>query len=477
MRKTKIVATIGPSSFNKEVLSKFRDLDVNCIRINTAHGDFTQYEETVKTVRLVYDAPIMIDIKGPEIRIRVVQDMDILKNSVHEFGFKKGNLPYFSYDFLKEIKTGDKVFFDNGLIEAIVESKKKESIMIKFSEDCTIKQNKGVNLPNVSLKIPSLSKKDVEAVEFAKKHKIEYIALSFVRNKQDVLHLRKLLGDFEAGIISKIENWEGVKNIDEIIEVSDGIMIARGDLGIEIEEEKIPLIQKDIIAKINQRAKISIVATQMLESMVENKTPTRAEISDVANAILDGADAVMLSGETAAGKYPVHAIKVMNKVALEVEEKVKNFVDMDKPGNTSEEISKSAYELMFRIKADKLVTITKSGYSARLISRFRFRNPVVAVTDDFLSYKKLKLVWGVKPILVDKFPSEALITNIALDLLGAKYLNDSDNVVFFAGVKTMQEQASNLIELHNIKDLIEFHKMLISNKKSDVVKKRRKAFF
>ncbi|MFT4260916.1 MAG: pyruvate kinase [Candidatus Woesearchaeota archaeon] len=458
MRKTKIVATVGPSSFDLDVLKKLSDLDVNCFRINTAHGDFDQYESIINKIRDVSDAPIMIDIKGPEIRIRLSQDLNILKNTTHTFDFKKGDLPYFSYNFYKEISIGDRVFFDNGNLYGKITKKEEGKIKIKFFDDYILKQNKGVNIPNASLKIPSLSKKDVEAVEFALNHNIEYIALSFVRSKQDILDLKELIGELDVGIISKIENWEGVKNIDEIIDNSDGIMVARGDLGIELEEEKIPLIQKEIITKTNQKAKISIVATQMLESMVENKTPTRAEISDVANAILDGADAIMLSGETAAGKYPVHSVKVMDKVAVEVENKVKPTIDFNIPGDLSEELSKSAYDLMFRIKADKLVTITRSGYSARLISRFRFRNPVISVTDDSLTHRKSKLVWGVKSVLVDTVPVSAMITMVSLDLLEKKEIKESDNIVFFAGVKTNQEQVSNLVEVHGIKDLMDYHK-------------------
>lgn len=458
MRKTKIVATIGPSSFDKDVLKKFKELDVNCIRINTAHGDFDQYLDAINISRQILDCPIMVDIKGPEIRVRLGQELNILKNTIHEFSFRSGALPYFSYDFHEEVSVGDKLFFDNGLIEGKVVDKKSKSILVKFYEDCVIKQNKGVNIPNAELKIPSLSDKDKQSILFSLDHGVEYIALSFVRNKKDVLDLRKLLGDADVGIISKIENWQGVKNIDEIIEVSEGVMIARGDLGIEIDEQKIPLIQKEIIRKCNQAGKISIVATQMLESMVENKTPTRAEVSDVANAVLDGADAVMLSGETAAGKYPVHSVRVMNKVGLEVETSVVPQVDFDKKGNISEELSKSAYYLMKRIGADKLVTVTRSGYSANLISRFRFRRSILAVTNLERTYKKLKLVWGVRPILVDEFPKNTLITNVTIDLVDKKQLRESHNVVYFAGVKTMQEQVSNLIEFHNVGDLLDFDK-------------------
>ncbi len=452
-RNTKILATVGPAIEREEELKKVKDL-VDVFRINTAHGDFESYEKTLKNIRKYTNASVLIDVKGPEVRVRT-DELIIKEGDEIEFFFKTKK-PYFSYNFLKEITEKDKVFFDNGLIESSIKEKKKESIILKFNEDSILKPNKGINIPNKSLKIPVLSKKDKEAVEWAEKKKLAYIALSFVRSKEDILNLKKHIKNKDIGIISKIENWEGVKNIDEIISESDGIMIARGDLGIEVPEQKIPLIQKKIIEKTNQQAKISIVATQMLESMTDNKTPTRAEVSDVANAILDGTDAVMLSGETAIGKYPLQSLKVMDKVAREVEDKVENRVDINKPGNISEEMSKNAYSLLQRTKADKLVTLTRSGYSANLVSRYRFKKPIIAVTDNKLTSEKLELVWGVKPVYIKDLPGFEKIVRTTSVLVNKRLIKKKEHVVFFAGIKTLQEKISNMIEVHHVKDLLEY---------------------
>ncbi len=462
MRKTKILATIGPASINEKVLNKFKDYEVNCLRINTAHGNFEQYTKAINSARKIQEFCFLLDIKGPEVRIRTKYPIEVTAGQVVPIGFNKKEDAYFSYDFYNEVAEGDKVFFDNGQIEAKIMLKKDQKIHLKFVEDSVIRINKGVNIPNKELKIPSLSKKDKQAIKYAIDNDLDYIALSFVRNKKDVLQLKKILKNSDIGIISKIENWEGVKNIDEIIQESEGIMIARGDLGVEIPEEKIPIIQKQIIDKCNEKGKIAIVATQMLESMVTNKLPTRAEVSDVANAILDGTDCVMLSGETAAGKHPINAVRVMNKVAREVENNVEKNIDLDVHGNMSEELSKSAFLLLQKSTANKLVTITRSGYSASLISRFRIGKPIIAVTDNKKSVRKMALVWGVKPILLDKIPKSSMVTRVGLHLLKRGEVKKEDFVIFFAGVKTMQEHVSNLIEIHYIKDLVEWKKKVLN---------------
>ncbi len=452
-RNTKILATIGPAIDNKDELIKTKGL-ADMFRINTAHGDFEQYDETLKRIKQYTNTPVLIDIKGPEIRIRT-EDLEVREGEEVEFFFKD-KMPYFSYDFLNEVSEKDKIFFDGGLIEANIKEKKKNSLILKFQDSAVIKPNKGVNIPNKSLKIPSLSSKDKEAIKWAEKRQIAYIALSFVRHKEDVINLKKKLKNENIGIISKIENWEGVKNIKDIIQECDGVMIARGDLGIEVPEQKIPIIQKRIIEQANQEAKVTIVATQMLESMTEHKTPTRAEVSDVANAILDGADTVMLSGETAIGKYPLQSLKVMDKVAREIEDKVENRIDINKPGSISEEMSKNAYSLLQRTKADKLVTLTRSGYSANLVSRYRIKKPILAVTDNKSTADKLRIVWGVKPVYFKDLPGFEKVVRTAVVLLKKRLVKKRDHVIFFAGIKTLQERISNSVEIHHIKDLLEY---------------------
>ena len=453
-RKTKVIATIGPASSNEKVMESFDKAGVSCIRINTAHGTFEEYEEIIKLVRKNTDIPILIDVKGPEIRVRT-QDLDIKKNSVIDFGFS--GEPCFSYDFYDEIDGDEKIFFDNGLIEGKIVSKNSDrTISIKFFEDALLKPNKGVNIPNKSLNIPILSSRDKKAIDFAKKHELEFIALSFVRRKEDLEVMKKYLGESDIGIISKIENKEGIDNVDDIISESDGIMIARGDLGVEVPEEKIPVFQKNIIRKCNQEGKIAIVATQMLESMISNKIPTRAETSDVANAILDGADCCMLSGETAVGKYPVRSVQVINKISREVENIVENRVDMNRRGTVSEEMSKAAYTILKYNSPKKLVTLTKSGFSASLISRFRVNKHIIAVTDVKLTSRKMNLMWGVKPVYIKNLPRTVIITKTAQVLLKKGLIDRDEFVIFFAGVKTLQEKISNLVEVHYIDDLIEY---------------------
>jgi pyruvate kinase len=460
-KKTKIIATIGPASNNKKILKEMVDLGVNCARINTAHGDFDQYTQLIKLVRSVADIPVMIDIKGPEIRIKTNEDMEITAANPVDFGFNNKSDAYFNYNFYDEIFVGDTIFFDNGLITSKVLKKYKDKqknkiVTLKFSSNVVIKPNKGVNIPNRKLKIPSLSSKDIEAVKFSIDQKISFIALSFARNKEDIINLKKLLGNSPIKIIAKIENMEGIDAIDEIIEHSDGVMIARGDLGIEIASEKIPSLQKMIIKKCNEKGKISIVATQMLESMIANPVPTRAEVSDVANAVLDGTDAVMLSGETASGRHPVKAVEVMRRVAMESENYVANNVDNFETGDISHEMSEAAYRLSIHSKATKIISITRSGFSARLISRFKPKVPIIAVMIDPEVSRHVQLVWGVEPMLLEKIPTRAIMPTIAEMLMKKKMLDRKDLVVFLGGIRTMKEHMSNVVEIHNIGDMVDY---------------------
>ncbi len=456
--KTKIVATIGPASMDRKTLKQMIKSGVSCARINTAHGDFKQYDKMLRLIRGIKDLPVMIDVKGPEIRIRLEKELVVEPRKEYIF-YYKNKKPFFSYDFSKEIRQGDKIFFDNGQIKSRVKKKDKDSVSLVFEEESVIHPNKGVNIPGKSLKIPSLSKKDVQAIKYSLKNKAAFIALSFVRNRKDVEGLKKLLKESEIGIISKIENNEGIKNIDEIIDASDGIMIARGDLGVEIPEEKIPVLQKNIIRKCIQKGRISIVATQMLESMTHHPMPTRAEVSDVANAIMDGADAVMLSGETASGKHPVKAVQVMRKVARETEKTTGNKVDMSRTGGISEEMSKAAYHISLRVNTDKIICVTRSGYSAALLSRFRSNKELLAVTRHEMTARKLGLVRGVKPVLLKEIPLKDMIPSIAKELYKEKHLAITDKLVFFAGIKTLKEHVSNLIEVHDVKELLEYKKV------------------
>ncbi len=457
MKRTKILATIGPASDNPVRLRDMIRAGMDAARINTAHGDFPQYLDIIRKIRAIADIPILIDIKGPEIRIRTKEPIDAKRREIVPIGCTKASLPHFSYDLYDEIDEDDLIYFDNGQIRAKVAKKiPGKKLAVEFLEDGVIRPNKGVNVPNKALRIPSLSAKDRESIRFAIRHHLSFVALSFVRDREDVLQLRRLLGRSGIAIISKIENWQGVANIDGIIEESDGIMVARGDLGVEIEQERIPIIQKRIVEKCNRAGKIAIVATQMLETMIENAIPTRAEVSDVANAVLDGADTVMLSGETASGRHPVRAVETMHRIAAEAEKEVENKVDLGYPGGISEEMSKSAYRLAQRTGATKAVCITRSGFSARLVSRFRLTKPIIAVTDNPAVERQLKMVWGVEPVLIRKLPDRTVIRTITVELVKRRMLAKSDLVVYFGGVGTLQHQVSNLIEFHMVKDVLAY---------------------
>jgi pyruvate kinase len=337
----------------------------------------------------------------------------------------------------------------------------KPVVELSFRESCVIKPNKGVNVPGKKLKIPSLSEKDKESIKFAVKHNLSFIAVSFTRYKEDVLGVKKLIGDSPIGLIAKIENEEGIQNIREIIEVSDGIMVARGDLGVEIPAQKIPYLQKMMVQRCNTAGKIVIVATQMLESMTNSPVPTRAEVSDVANAVLDGADAVMLSGETASGKYPVKAIEVMHVIATEIEDKIKHHVKESMGAGISERISTIASSLAEEAKATKIVCITRSGFSAHLIARYRPHIPIIAITNSEETLLKLKLVWGIIPVIIKPIPVNSIMATLAHHLTEKNILSKHDLVVFIGGVRTVQSNVLNMVEIHKVDDILKYREKYI----------------
>ncbi|MDH5362315.1 MAG: pyruvate kinase, partial [Aigarchaeota archaeon] len=309
-KKTKIICTIGPTSMKLSVMRRLHRAGMNGVRINTAHGDFDQYSAIVENSRAVGEIPVVLDIKGPEVRTRVSKPLKVKRGDEVFAGFGDEEIS-FTYDFLDKVRAGDRILIDNGTLETRIKKKEAGRLCLVVLNDGTIGDRKGVNIPHRRLDLPGLSKKDLKAIDFARRNRVDFLALSFTRKADDLLNLRELTRSFEPAIMAKIEDSEGVRNIEQIIDCADAVMVARGDLGVEIPSEKVPLIQKEIIRRCNQRGKIVVTATQMLESMMKNPFPTRAETSDVANAILDGSDAVMLSGETSVGRYPVQSVKVM----------------------------------------------------------------------------------------------------------------------------------------------------------------------
>ncbi len=426
------------------------------IRINTAFGNFDQYREVIQNVREVGDIPIMLDLKGPEIRIRVSSSVEVSVGDLVEAG--EGRPLSFNHDVLSQLDVGDRVMIDDGKLSMRIAERRNRSLRLRVERGGMIEDGKGVNIPGKRLVVPSVSEKDKKVMSFAEECGAEFIALSFVRRRDDLVNLKGLAPNLQAEFIAKIENGEGVDNLEEILEEADGIIVARGDLGVEMELEKVPLIQKRIIQRCNQKGKLAITATEMLESMTSSPTPTRAEVSDVANAILDGTDTLMLSEETAIGKYPAEAVAMMTRIAENVEGSVQTQVKEEWFRDVSSTVSRSIWQIANEMPLDKVITMTRTGYTAKMIARFRLRQPIVAVTAGETVQKQLELYYGVQPIRFDYEKSEDKILSVAQMLHSRNVVDENENILFTAGVRTAKPHASNLIEIHNIGELLELAK-------------------
>ncbi|MCW3997715.1 MAG: pyruvate kinase [Candidatus Bathyarchaeota archaeon] len=455
MKKTKIICTIGPASIQKETLKEMFKAGMNAARINTAYGSLDQYSLIISNVREIADIPLILDVKGPEIRLHVEKKRVIKEGEVLEVGFGGVEIS-FNHNFYDAVNVSDEIYIDNGKIKTRIVEKESGKLRLLVMNEGEIADGKGVNIPNIKLSVPSLSDNDLKTVEFAKEQAVEYLALSFTRSARDIHNLKSAVEGFEGAIIAKIENFEGVRNFEEILDAVECIMVARGDLGVEIELEKVPLVQKSIIKRCNQVGKPVATATDMLESMVYQPIPTRAEVSDIANAILDGTDAIMLSGETSIGKYPAESVSIMSRIAKEVETSVKSYVEDGKFIDISDSVSKSIKKISQTMPISTVVTLTRSGYTARMISRFRILQPIIAVTQDEKVRKQLELVFGVYPVQMDYRNKEDRILEVAKRLYSMKLINDDDTVLFTAAFRTTMKHASNLIEIHNIGELMKF---------------------
>ncbi|MFT4310699.1 MAG: pyruvate kinase [Candidatus Woesearchaeota archaeon] len=464
MKQTKIIATIGPSCEDPHQLQQLIDKGINCARINTAHGDFNEYKKRIDTIRSIKSIPIMIDIKGPELRILMQEDILLQAKEVLHIGFTSKHQRCFNYNFVTQAEIGDIIYFDDGKFVARIVKVYEDAVDVEFENGGLLKPKKGVNIPHKTIHMPALSERDLLSIKFAKDNDAEFIAQSFVRHKQDVQELKVLLSGTNIKIIAKIESQAGIDNIDEILEVADGIMVARGDLGIELPQEKIPFLQKLLIKKCNQAGKISIVATQMLESMIANPIPTRAEVSDVANAVLDGADTVMLSGETAIGKHPVQAVDIMARICKELEHRIRNRIDMTINGDVSVELSKSLYYMVKGASIDKIICITRSGFSASLISRFRLDKKILAVTHDKLVAQQLELVWGVTPVYIEQALTSRPAYTVTKYLVAQGFVKKTDVLAFIGGIATKEPSIINRLEVHQAGDLIEYFDAYVAKK-------------
>ena len=455
MRSTKIICTMGPNTDKKTVMKSLVKNGMNVARFNFSHGDHEEQRERMnllKNVREELDRPvaILLDTKGPEIRtglleggkkVTLREGSEFILYTEEMTGNETGCCVTYP-GLAKDVKPGDRILIDDGLIELKVKQIKSGNIVCHVENGGELGERKGVNVPNVKVKLPAVTEKDIDDILFGIQQDIDFIAASFIRSAKGVKEIRKILKENHAehiSIIAKIENAEGVENIDEIIEASDGIMVARGDLGVEIPAQEVPHIQKMIIKKCNERYVPVITATQMLDSMIRNPRPTRAEVADVANAIYDGTDAVMLSGETAAGKYPAEALKMMNEIA----ENTEQYVDYEKyihhrtmyeQSKISSAIGIASVRTARNIGAACIVTPTMSGKTARLISNFRPSMPIYAVTPNEMVRHKMQLYWGVIPLKgYIKDTTENIIVNAMETIKRKRLVKKGQTVVITAG--------------------------------------------
>lgn len=467
MRKTKIVCTIGPASESREMIESLIAAGMNVARLNFSHGD---YEEHLKRIKLIREVAamkrkyvgIMLDTKGPEIRVGTFKDgsayftkgstVKIVKDDVlgDQEKFTITCPPLFT-----DAKIGDYLLIDDGKMRLTIIERQGTDLICRVENNGIIRSRKGVNVPSINLSIPFLSKKDIEDLEFGAKNGVDIIAASFVRKAEDILELREVLaryGEYDAEIVAKIENQESFENIDSILEVTDGIMVARGDLGVDISLQLVPIYQKKLIARANEAGRPVITATHMLESMMFNPRPTRAEASDVANAILDGSDAIMLSGETAAGEYPIEAVTTMATIAEATEQIISHRDLLNKAisssmGTKNDAIGIAVSESTLTLKnVSAVFAFTETGGTAKRICKFRPAAPIVAITNSVKTASKLSYYWGVTPVFakgVDDVTKYDEIANYAAKQLGIK---SGSTVIITSGWK-MQHGLTNTMRI------------------------------
>ena len=483
-KRTKIVCTLGPASEKEEVLTALVESGLNVARMNFSHGSHEEHKgrmDLVKKVREKLNKPvaILLDTKGPEIRTGNFDQPEVLLEEGQKFTITMKDVMgtkemcTVSYKGLaNDVVAGDTILIDDGLVGLRVNEINGDDILCTVENSGIVKNHKGVNVPGVKINLPALTDKDISDIEFGISQGIDFIAASFVRKASDVLAIREVLEKNNAThiqIISKIENQEGIDNIDSILEVSDGIMVARGDLGVEIPTPEIPIAQKMMIKKCNQLGKPVITATQMLDSMMRNPRPTRAEVTDVANAIYDGTDAIMLSGETAAGKYPVEAVKTMATIAKRTEETLNydNLLSKNARNNetVTDAISHATCTTAVDLNASAIITSTSSGHTARMVSKCRPKCPIIATTNDERVMRRLALTWGVYPVKSEIAGNTDEVIENAIEVSkNAGYIHNGELVVITAGVPVGISGTTNLIKVQVVGHILVNGKG-ISNKK------------
>ncbi len=466
--KTKIVATLGPASASREVLRDMMLNGMDVCRLNFSHGSYAFYAEVIATIRSLNEelgtfTAILADLQGPKLRVGAMangaielNDGDLLTITTEEVAGRPGLVSTGYRQFPQDVKKGELVLLDDGKLRLeVVGTDGRTEVTTRVIHGGTLSANKGINLPNTRVSLPCLTEKDRADLEFAMEHDVDWVGLSFVRSARDIIELKGLIRQREkhARVIAKIEKPEALKEIDEIVHEADALMVARGDLGVEIPMEKVPLVQKDIIKRCLAQHRPVIVATQMMESMITSITPTRAEVNDVANAVLDHADAVMLSAETSVGKHPVEVVKAMNRILLEMESSEAMF-NVEQPGLEQDErmvtdtICMAAVRMAAAIDIKAIVTMTHSGYTAYKISSMRPKANIYAFTSNRRILNQMNLVWGVRAQYYDKTVStDHTIADIKHILRSRKFVQKGDLVINIASMPIAEQGMANMLKL------------------------------
>jgi len=468
-QRTKIVATIGPASSSPEVLKQMVMAGMNVARLNFSHGSYEDHAKQITLLRSVekeLNIPITLlqDLQGPKIRVGQLPDGKITLNDGEfltlvpqdEYKQQPGTIAIDYPHLADDAQPGTQILLDDGLLELRIEEIQGNAVKCKIIEGGILKSRKGVNLPSLNLRLPSMTEKDKQDLEFGLSQGIDWVSLSFVRKPEDIIALHDLLtekGYGDVPVIAKIEKPQAIENLEEILDECDGVMVARGDLGVEMSPEKVPMLQKRIIKLCNSKSIPVITATQMLESMINNPRPTRAEASDVANAIIDGTDAVMLSGESAVGEFPIRAVQMLARIATDVEDEIE-FINV--PPSDSDEthaISEALNAIDSTLALRFIVTFTSTGYTALLASKERPSVPVIALTPNEKIYHRLNLFWGVIPILIQEEVEtfEEAVKQAEQVLLSEGLVESGDRILILGGIPMKISKGTNFLKIHNIK--------------------------
>ena len=463
-KNTKILCTLGPSTDTADKITHLINAGIDGVRLNFSHGSHEYFKNVFSNIESAcvaasHPIAVLADLQGPKIRIGELEQEEIILHEGDKIEIVtddiKGSKERISSSYkeiVKDAVIGNNILIDDGLIKLAVTGKKNEALICEVIDGGILKPHKGLNLPGMKLNIPSLTEKDFSDIDFMLNYRVDFIALSFVRRPEDIHRLRSYLKDKGSykSIIAKIEKQEAVDNFSEIHNAADGIMIARGDLGVELPPEEVPVIQKQLITECNKKGKMVITATQMLESMINHPIPTRAETSDVANAVWDGTDVVMLSGETSVGKYPLETVKMMNKILIETEEHMdymKRYrfeIPAALEENLFESVGKALSSMAKQLNAGAIATITRKGRMASTISKFRPGMQIIALSDNFEIMNKLSLVWGVNPIFFDDIKSEEDAIRQGLQVIRERKLVNEDDTILFTSGAPDDEKGSDI---------------------------------